>query len=347
MDTQEKKAKGHRLYEAKIVKEIFSMYVDKNISMCKIARTLNARKVPTKMSSLWNSSTIRQILLNPTHIGKVRYALNDENRYFEADGHHEPIISNEMFCLAGEKIKNLPSKSRTKAPREENYYTSVLYCSRCKGKFTTHNYKANKHDKSYSTSYRCRTKTDCSVNVCESPNISHKKIELAFCEYIKNISDIAQNNDINIEDITQNAEQDLLKSIVDNEKKLNTLQNRKNQIMGQYVQGSIEFDEYKRMIKMFNENYEVLENEIQQKKSEMSIKAVATEIFPEDIILNIKQNWEHLSNVEKAIFLQRFVEKITITTEKIHRNVSRVRIDSIEFQMSKLPIREMTRQKLR
>ena len=66
------KGKGQKIQqiepnEAKIVKEIFSMFAEKNISFNKIARTLNDRKILTKKkTSSWEATTIKQILINPT-----------------------------------------------------------------------------------------------------------------------------------------------------------------------------------------------------------------------------------------------------------------------------------------
>ncbi|MCL2500463.1 MAG: recombinase family protein [Defluviitaleaceae bacterium] len=332
--------------EAEVVKEIFSMFLDKNVSMNKIAIMLNKRKIPTKMMSQWNSSTVRQILLNPTYVGKVRYCTDDEDRYFEADGHHEPIISDETFYLAGEKIKNLPSKSRTKTPREESYFCGILYCKRCKGKFTTHNYRANNDEITYSTSYRCRTKKSCGVDKCISPDISHKKMEIAFCEYIQRINDISEIEDIEIEESTEKAEQILLNDIVNNEKKIDVLLNRKNQAMEQYMQGHIEFDEYKRMVRISNENSEIIENELVRQKTELSNLMKIPKVLPEDIVLSLQQNWKHLSNVEKAIFFQKFVNKIIITVEKGSGIRSVVRIDNIEFHSDDLIRREKVRENI-
>jgi len=323
--------------EAEVVREIFSMYLDKNASMNEIARVLNKRKIPTKLLGQWCSSTIRQILLNPTYIGKVRYSLADENRYFEANGHHEPIISDETFELVLEKINNIPNKSRTKTPREESYFCGVLYCDRCKEKFTTHNYRANSSEINYNTSYRCRSKKSNSIIKCISPDISHKKLEIAFCDYIQHINDISEIENLEVEVNNKAEEQKLLKDIVNSEKKLETLQGRKNQAMEQYMQGNIEFDEYRRMIDLSNVNYENLENELQRQKAELSNVIKTPNILPEDIVLNLQQNWEHLNNVEKAIFLQRFINKIAITIEKGSNGRSIVKIENIEFNSVKPP----------
>ena len=333
-------------HEAMIVKEVFSMYIEKSISMNEIARILNRRRIPTKMSSQWNCSTIRHMLMNPTYVGRVRKDVNGDD-YFEAEGKHEPIISDEIFDLVQQKIANLPNKTRTKIPREESYFCGTLVCGRCKSKFTTHNYKAYDSVKKYKTSYRCRAKKGCAVDRCTCPDISHQKVELAFYDYIQNINDISEIGNIEIEENSKLAEQEILKSVVENERKLDTMQKRKNQVMEQYMQGDIEFDEYKRMIKVFNDKSEVLEIEIQQKKAELSDVSAIPEILPSDVVLNLKQNWEKLSDSEKVIFLQRFVKSITVTVEKITHARCSVKINSIEFYNCELPKREKVRKQLR
>jgi site-specific DNA recombinase len=316
-------------YESEVVKEMFSMYVNQNYSMNKIARELNERKIPTKKGvRMWASSTIRSILMNPTYIGKVRYATKDEHRYFESDGLHEPIISDELFQLAQERLKNIPHISRTKHSKEQSYFCGVMICGRCGAKITTHNYKSSKHAETYTTAYKCRAMSSSEIEKCESYCVTHSKVERAFLDYIENINDITET--VDIEPVNNNVS-DLLKSLVACEKKLENLQNRKNQVMAQYMDGVLEFDEYKSMINYFNEKSDVLENEIQRKKDEMSATTTDTEVLPEDVINNIRQNWEHLSDGEKLTFLHRFVKRIVITTEKEKWNSSIVHINSIEF----------------
>ena len=56
-------------HEAKIVKEIFSMYIDENISMTQIAKSLNKRKISTKNNGArWDAKGIKRLLTNPTYV---------------------------------------------------------------------------------------------------------------------------------------------------------------------------------------------------------------------------------------------------------------------------------------
>jgi len=323
--------------EAKIVKEIFSMFVDKNIAINKIARILNQRKIPTKKKTgSWQAMTVKNMLMNPTYVGKVRYSIADKSRYFEADGQHESILSDEIFYLAQEKIKNTPQTVRTKRPKVQSYFCGFIYCEMCNNKFGTHNYsiKTKGEEKSYKTSYVCNGKMNLNEEIaCKSPAISHTKLEQAFSEYIEKINDITENQDIDIEDKSQKAEQALLASIVDCEKKLSNLQERKKQVMEQYIQGLIEFDDYKNMISMFNENFEAIENDLQHKKAELPTIANTPEISPEDIVTNLKQNWDKLDNNERMIFLQRFIKKITLKVDKEKGKTTTVKIKQIEFNL--------------
>ena len=322
------------LEESKIVKEIFSMFLDKNISMTGIAKTLNDRKISSKNNTGWKTNTIKQILMNTNYIGKVRKNVADEENYFEADGHHEPIIEDKIFYLVQEKINNMPNISKTKKPKEDNYFCGVLVCGKCGSKFTTKNLSrtGKNGEKLYNRNYICNKKIYHNDDIaCKSPQISHDKMECAFIEYIQNINDPTEIQGITIENNSKKSEQDLLESIVDYEKKLDGLQGRKRKVMELFVKGNVEFDEYKRMLKMMNEEFDALDSELQRKKLELPLIKTTPDILPEDVILNIKENWDALNKSERMMFLQQFVRKININVEKINYSSNVVKIESIEF----------------
>ena len=326
-------------HEAQIVREIFSMYVNENKSMGSIARTLNDRKIPTKENATWNTSRIKDTLTNPTYIGKVRYSGIEKSKYFEADGHHEPILDDELFNLAQEKIKNMPKFSKTKRPKAKNYFCGVLVCGECGAKFTTHHnsYKlAGSDEKQYKSSYRCNNKiVSKGANACTAPEISHPKMEKAFVEYINRINDITEKaDDISIENDKNKEARELLEYIDICGKKLIDFQKKKDKIIEQYLEGDIEFEDYKKMVKLMNEKSQLQEDEIQIAKSKIPNTEKNPAILQDDIILNIKENWESLNNNEKMMFLHRFTKKVVITVEKERRNSNIVKIEDLEFNLS-------------
>ena len=57
--------------EAKIVKKIYSLYINKDMGIRKIAAYLNENKIPTKTGKLWEAKTVRRILSNPIYSGTL------------------------------------------------------------------------------------------------------------------------------------------------------------------------------------------------------------------------------------------------------------------------------------
>ena len=318
--------------EAQIVKEIFSMYVDENTSMTQIAKTLNQRSIPTKKNAAsWDTTTIKLILSNPTYIGKVRYSVNDEDRYFEADGHHERLISDEMFYAAQEKIENTAEIYKTKRPKVGNYFCGVLSCARCGSKFSTHNYKTNSGDKCL---YRCNRnlyhKND--IDTCKSPEISHDKLATAFNEYIKNIDDFTEFDDVKSDENSQaEKEREILSYITACENNISNLQAKKKRLMEQYVNEDMPFDDYKSLLDVFNEKYVALEKELQRAKTNMPAEKETPNFIKEDIILSLKENWDYLNDNEKMMFFQKFIKKIVIRVEQERPRMNVVKIENIEF----------------
>ena len=324
--------------EAIIVKDIFSMYVDENISMAKIAKTLNQRKIETKMGASWATSTVKKILTNSTYIGRVRYSTHDEEKYFEADGHHEKIISEEMFFKAQEKIKNMKNISVTKQPKEENYFCGVLVCSLCGSKFTTHHKPYTEKEtgeRYYRNSYRCNKKVYFNDDItCKCPNIIHDKVEMAFIEYIeRRINDFAEYEDIDLANKKREEKEREQRDYIDTcENRLNTLKSTKKRIMEQYVNEEISYEEYRELIEITNKKYDILEDELQELNNELLRSEEEADIIShEDIILNLKESWEYFDNKEKMKFLQKFVKKVIIIVEKERKNFNKVTVEDILF----------------
>jgi len=338
--------------EAKIVREIFEMYVDENMSMSGIAKVLNQRKIPTKKKApSWDATTIKAMLTNPTYIGKVRYSIADEKRYFEVEGQHERILPDQIFNLAQEKISRIPKILRTKRPREVNYFCGVLTCACCGSKFSTQNY-TNKAGEN-KCSYKCIRNTSYkSADIeCKMPRINHEKMEAAFIEYIKNIDDFNTVNDVNIDNDNAKKERELQVFIADCERKLESLHARKKRIAEQYFNEEISFEEYKEISGVFNGKLETLEGELVRAKAESPTAGETSDIAREDIIANLQENWDGLNNSERMAFLQRFIKRITIRVEKEHAKSNKVKIERLEFNPVNMALIEgkaetATRQKL-
>lgn len=297
--------------EAKIVQEIFDMYTIENKAMNNIAQQLNIRGLQTKMGCVWNGKTVKNILQNVNYVGKIRYSINDKSRYFETEGHHESIISEEQFEQASRKLAKIEKKIKTKRPKEGNFFVGSLYCGICGRPLATHGiYKTRKDGtKHYMGQYRCVNKM---LKACTAKDVSHKKIEQAFLEYIDNIEDLDVINDIELENNVKQNNDDII--LAEHKKKLSQLEIKESEIMKLYIGGKFDFDEYTKMttiikkeITKYKENIELLEK---------STVGETETINQEDIITNIRENWSYLTNSEKMDFVTNFIEKIVVINEQ-------------------------------
>ena len=145
--------------EAPIVKMIYEMAVDRNISAGKIARKLTSLGVPTYSGEAeWAKDTIKTILTNPTYIGKVRWndrmqvktmvngelvtsrpRSNHTDHYMLYDGKHEALVDEEIFNAVSKRFHSDKTKSGLKL---QNPLAGIFYCQKC-GKMM--HYQAYKH----------------------------------------------------------------------------------------------------------------------------------------------------------------------------------------------------------
>ena len=143
--------------QAKIVKNIFEWYTEgkvmflggakERIGVSLIARELNKLSVKPLKCSVWTSSSIRDILINPVYIGKIRWNWRPEKKkmsdgqvikerprtsdFLLYDGRHEGIVSEEVF----EKAQNIMQKNKSRPVRgdktTQNPLASLVVCKKC------------------------------------------------------------------------------------------------------------------------------------------------------------------------------------------------------------------------
>ena len=111
--------------EAAIVKLIFEKYVagDGILTIC---RYLNDKGILTRKGVKWGNATVRQILTNPTHIGKI----NVINRNEVYEGKHNGIIDVETFTAVQNILNSHEPKVKGKQELK-NPLATILKCSLC------------------------------------------------------------------------------------------------------------------------------------------------------------------------------------------------------------------------
>lgn len=141
---------------AEIVKLIFSLYVEGEVDESgittrlgieRIATKLNKLKIPTIRHDYWQKETIRDILINPVYIGKVRWGWRSTKKKMQegkavserprnedciiTNGLHPAIIDTEIFNLAQKYIaENPPQPKPSKLPLK-NPFAGLIMCGKC------------------------------------------------------------------------------------------------------------------------------------------------------------------------------------------------------------------------
>ncbi|MGF6989798.1 hypothetical protein M2150_001041 [Lachnospiraceae bacterium PM6-15] len=84
--------------------------------------------------------------------------------------------------------------------------------------------------------------------------------------------------------------------------------------MNFYINETLDFGSYRAMKKQIYTNRDFIRNEL-AKLSATIDEAGEPTITKEDIITNLRDNWENLSDPEKRQFLMRFIKKIVVLNE--------------------------------
>ena len=199
--SKEKQGKGYVLIpneQSKIVQLIFDKYVNENLSSQQICDYLNNLGIKSQKLDKWNTTAVRKVLRNITYTGIIQADTEKEIKLFY-DGKHEPIISDELFTQAQNKLKSLSTKKKKNCPLQNPLATlcKCHYCGSTMRRIVTKkvNYPM----------LRCRTK-DCPNMSASLYDIEIKTIEELekkikdFKFFIENYSDEISNKKKKIND---------------------------------------------------------------------------------------------------------------------------------------------------
>lgn len=133
--------------EADIVRMIFDLYVNEDMTFHSIGRKLDAMGIKPRTGDAWRDTTLRQIVANHHYDGKVIYGkrkakivIEDgkqvrtrrwakDGQYDIVDGMHPALIEHDMFVRANEKRTNNPRI--IKDLQLSNPLAGLLFCSKC------------------------------------------------------------------------------------------------------------------------------------------------------------------------------------------------------------------------
>ena len=144
--------------QAEIVQMIFDLYTRgelqgdgsyKRLGVGLVVRRLNRMGIPAKKGGLWVTASVRDILINPVYIGKLRWNWRpavkkmiggeikierpraDIDDCIIVDGLHEGIVDEDVFTMAQELMKQNPPRPIGERGVVKNPLSGIVYCGRC------------------------------------------------------------------------------------------------------------------------------------------------------------------------------------------------------------------------
>jgi len=194
------KGKGNKLQineeEAKIIRYIYNSYLEGN-GYRFIANSLNKAGYVTKRGNAFSTIAVKDILLNPTYKGIIRYGkkakgIKDlKDNVIEAKGEHEPIIRPEVWDKVHQRWQ-ITSKKPKHNHLGTNVLTGLIKCPnpKCHGHMVVSNssYKLKDGTRKRKQYYVCgafknKGKTACSANGIDV-NVAEQKVADRFAELV-------------------------------------------------------------------------------------------------------------------------------------------------------------------
>ena len=277
--------------------------------MSGIACILNAENIPTKSGSIWNSGTVRAVLSNCNNAGYVRYSTENPERFFEADGKHKAIITEEEFTAAKILMEKNKGVSPTRKPVDENYFAGLLYCGVCGRKFVTQTtVKHRKGEKQTQNGFKC---LGGMVNACKAKQLTVPKLEKALLAYFANIPEIEPDTEKD-----EQAKRETAARIEALQNKINSLDGKEKEVLDLYIEDNATLAEYRSVKEKLDVERVNILAEI-QRITPTEPKAYKGIMTQEEIALTFCKEWQSYTSKEKRQFLVNHINKIVVINQPL------------------------------
>lgn len=293
--------------EAKVVRDIFDLYVNKGYGCAKIARILNDKGLKTKRDNTYYSSgAISRILKHRIYIGQVVNKQSEvvdfltgkrrkipESEQIVVNNESLRLIPDELFYMAQNKTKENIDKymqPMLKAGRSSKYlYSTLIKCEHCGYSF----FREQREYKNEFIRWKCSGKKTMGKKYCDNMvAVDENKLTDAIQEYfngiLKNKEEFIKSTIEKYHKLLQEKNKEF-KTAKDMEKDLDKLKKTKQKYVKMYTDELITEDEFRDYTKSVNS---------QIKEIEMQIKISNFSIASEDVVnKDIRQKIKEIENI--------------------------------------------------
>lgn len=299
---------------ASIVREVFTLYSN-GIGLREIAVRLGERGIRTKHGNMPESRWIEYMLRNPCYIGKIRWSLDgaravsrrdfDNKSIMLCDGHHEPIISTELWEKVQKRLdaqKNAYPRYAKRESSPDYYLKGLIRCDSCQGPISLAS--------AVSGGSRTRTLQCCNYSR-GSCHVSHSvtlpKLEAAFMTSIHMALETKRSI------IHPEFNSDKYQSIIDYDKLIASEERKLERAKEAYLAEIDTIDQYKENKKEITARIE----ELTAKRESEPLKETDLEAFSEKAIIIAEFiESEDVTDRAKNEALRQIIEKIVFEKDK-------------------------------
>lgn len=324
--------------EAEVIRKIFNLYA-KGKGLKAITNQINKEGYRTKRGNLFSTTAVKEILMNPAYIGKIRFNLREDwarkrrkginKDPILVDGEHEPIIEEKLW----KKVQELYNKKACKPNRifdSEYILTGLMKCPECGASMVAGRTKNKLKDGTYRITryYVCGAWRNKGSSACHANSVRADYAE----EYVINrLQEIVKKEKV-LKDIVKKLNNERKESIKPLEKelegvnkKITELVKRKNKIFEAFEEGLIDKDDFKKRLNVIQNDMDKLIDRKHELEIELSNNNSVN--IPYELVKSVLENFNKLmkqaSPQQKKILLHAMINKIIVTDRK--------RIDGIEI----------------
>lgn len=329
--------------KALIVRRIFNDYVKKAMSLRQIMLTFNREKISSPSGTVsdeaWSPATIKNILTNPTYIGKVRWGRKLGGKYLQGksfsgkqrrtftlpeswilvEGDHPKIIEETLFSLAGERLK-LRYVLKGRAVASGGLLVGIVRCGRCGRNAYYKTIVIKKKNNLVRSDYCCQSYVRSKT--CQRHIISAKKLhEIVLSELDKIISNKKYRKKF-LEKNGNGKNNSLIKELDLLKQERKQIEGKQQRILRAYEAGVLPLEEFGSAKRRLDEeelsligNIDKIEKALNDKSREKEMKKKFLHILS-----NFKKSFQKAEFKKQKELLHSLIESIFVKKESIKIN---------------------------
>jgi hypothetical protein len=304
--------------EAKIVQMIFDWHTEEKRSTGWIARKLTLMGIPTtKGRPEWNRGTIRDMLANPTFIGKVwwgkRRTIKEYNESIGKlvkvvkedgipeiyEGKHKGIISEEQYAKAQYITQTMKNPSAKVSTEIVNPLAGMIECSECGRKMIATRFKDGR-----------RTRlSHARDTICQKKSLPLDEVTDVFADALKAyIADFEMKMESDDNHVEREKHQAVLESM---EAELAKVERKRKKLFADYEDETYTRDEFIERKQHYNQAIDELKKQIQEAQN-----ATPEPVDYSEQIVNLHAMIDCVKDSDKSAknkndFLKQYVDRIT------------------------------------